>query len=289
MVRNPLTNRHQTRCDSHTGSYEQLVQTYTLVPITSLLVWLLAAFVPPLIWPTDNVPTTPPDPYFPTPLPEILLSVSLFALSHSLNPYLFALAGALLPHPTSANILGTALHVLLRNALRTSAFPLLRLNDAATYRAPAFRRLWWLALGWSLAEVVVGIVQGYETLALYRDALVPEGRARELAVAALEAGVRVPKNGGATSVSPPRACDERLWEGMSRIEGGVTVGEVIESPMRRYPATIGGVDIELEVEKDFDELVAIKAREELEELYGFPAIVSLGVFCKSSCFLLTYS
>jgi hypothetical protein len=250
-----------------------------LVPITSLLVWLLAAFVPPLIWPTD-APTTPPVPYFPTPLPEILLSVSLFALSHSLNPYLFALAGTLLPHPISASILGTALHVLLRNALRISAFPLLRLDGAAIYRAPAFRRLWWLALGWSLAEVVVGIAQGYETLALYRDALVPEGRARELATAALSIAVQTPKNGGATSTSPFRAYDERLWEGTSRVEDG---SEVIRSPVRRYPSTISGADIQLEVDRDFDELVDVKAREELEELYGFPAIVSLGVRHPSSC------
>jgi len=232
------------------------------VPVTSLCVWLLAAFVPPLLWPTD-APTTPPVPYFPTPLPEILLSVSLFALSHSLTPYLFALAGALLPHPISATILGTTLHVLLRNALRISAFPLLRLDGAAIYHAPAFRRLWWLALGWSLAEVVVGIAQGYETLALYRDALVPEGRARELAAAALSAVVQAPRNGGATSASPPR---ERVWESMS------TVSEAIGSPVRHHSATRSGVDIQLEVDKDFDELVAVKAREELEELYGFPAI-----------------
>ena len=143
------------------------------------------------------------------------------------------------------------------------------------YRAPAFRRLWWLALGWSLAEVVVGVVQGYETLALYRDAIVPEGRARELATAALSVGVQVPKNGGATSASPSRARDERLWESMSRVEDGAVGSEVIGSPVRRYPSTLSVADIQLEVDKDFDELVTIKAREELEELYGFPAIVSL--------------
>ena len=246
------------------------------MPLTSFLVWLLAAFVPPLIWSTD-APTTPPVPYFPPPLPELLLSISLFTLSHSLNPYLFALAGSLLPHPLSANVLGTTLHVLLRNALRLSAFPLLHLaapsDDVALYRAPAFQRLWWFALGWSLAEVAVGIVQGYETLALYRDVLVPEGRARELVAAALSAGARAQKNrAAATSLSPPR---ERMWESMSRAEDGVTVSEAIGSPVRPHPMTTNGMDIQVdEVDKDFDELVAVKAREELEELYGFPAIVS---------------
>ena len=246
------------------------------MPLTSLLVWLLTAFIPPLIWPTV-APTTPHVPYFPTPLSELLLSVSLFALSHSLNPYLFALAGALFPHPLSASIIGTTLHVLLRNALRVAAFPLLQLavpDGAAMSSAHAFRHLWWFALGWSFAEVAVGIVQGYETLALYRDVIVPEGRAREVAAAALLTGARVPKNGGATSPSPTRARDERLWESMSRGEGGAAVSEVIGSPVRQFPTTTNGMDIQLEVDKDFDELVAIKAREELEELYGFPAIVS---------------
>ncbi|KAH8988318.1 hypothetical protein EDB92DRAFT_1800610 [Lactarius akahatsu] len=255
----------------YTGSYKRLVQTYTFVPVTSLLVWLLAAFVPPLIWPTD-APTTPPVPYFSTPLPEFLLSTSLFALSHLLNPFLFALTGVLLPHPVSANVVGTALHVLLRNALRVSAFPLLRItvpDGVAMCSTPAFRSLWWFALGWSLAEVVVGVVQGYETLALYRDALVPQGRARELAAAALSTGVRASKNGGATNTSPLRTWDERQWESC---EDGVAAGEAIGSPVRSYPRTMSGADIQLEVDKDFDELVAVKAREELEELYGFPAI-----------------
>ncbi|KAI9435808.1 hypothetical protein H4582DRAFT_1968856 [Lactarius indigo] len=254
------------------GSYKHLVQTYTFVPVTSFLVWLLAAFVPPLIWPTD-VPTSPPAPYFPTPLPEFLLSISLFALSHLLNPFLFVIAGALLPHSVSASVLGTALHVLLRNALRVSAFPLLRLavhDGVAMCSTPAFRRLWWFALGWSLAEVAVGVGQGYETLALYRDALVPEGRAHELAAAALSTGGRASKNGRATSL--PRAWDERQWESMSRCEDGVAANEAVGSPVRSYPRPISGVDIQLEVDKDFDELVAVKAREELEELYGFPAI-----------------
>ena len=35
---------------------------------------------------------------------------------------------------------------------------------------------------------------------------------------------------------------------------------------------------QLEVDKDFEALVAVKARDELEELYGCPAIVSLVFF-----------
>jgi hypothetical protein len=264
------------------------------VPITSLLVWLILAFVPPLIWPT-HPPKTPHAPYFPTPIPELLLSVSLFALSHLLNPYLFTFAGALLPHPTATSVLGTALHVVLRNGLRTAALPLLAIpGGPATFHAPAFRRVWWLALGWSFAEVAAGIAQGYETLALYRDVLVPESAAREFlasasaaSAAALAAPTWAPyKNGGSDSASPPPAADERLRESLSRGEDGGPETDVAGSPVRgrrqqqqsscRSVGTVAAndVDIRLEVDNDFDELIAIKAREELEELYGVPAIVS---------------
>jgi hypothetical protein len=184
----------------------------------------------------------------------------------------------LLPHPTATSALGSALHIILRNVLRTAAFPILALvtpGGAATFYAPAFVRVWWLALGWSLAEVTTGVVQGYETIGLYRDVLVPEGGAREfVATGAL-------KNGGSDSAS------SRLRESLSRGEDGGLAAEVAGSPVRSreqqqesYRSSLAvsseasDAEIRLEVDKDFDALLALKAREELEELYGFPAIVS---------------
>jgi hypothetical protein len=276
------------------GSYEHLVRVYTIVPITSLLVWLLFALIPLLIR-TGHSPTTPHAPYFPTPLPELLLSISFFTLSHVLDPYLFALASWLLPHPTATSALGTALHVIVRNALRTGAFPMLALatpGGAATFSAPAFRCVWWLALGWSVAEVTAGIAQGYETLALYRDVLVPEGDARELVASAPVAVTTGPpkngaSNGGSDSTSSLRVADERLRESLSRGEDGGPAVEVAGSPVRErlqqqqqqqassrssWMAAADDAEIQLEVDNDFDALVAFKAREELEELYGFPAV-----------------
>jgi len=153
--------------------------------------------------------------------------------------------------------------------------------------------VWWLALGWSLAEVAAGIAQGYETLALYRDVLVPESNARELVASAVAfPPTWPPKNGGSDSASPPRAADERLRESWSRGEDGAgSSPEVAASSSPPPPPPVRGrlllplspsaawtpahdAEIRLEVDKDFDDLVAVKAREELEELYGFPAIVS---------------
>ncbi|KAH9964834.1 hypothetical protein BC827DRAFT_891362 [Russula dissimulans] len=276
------------------GSYHHLVRVYSIVPTTSLLVWVLLAVAPPLLWPSPSS-TTPQAPYFPTPLPELLLSISLFALSHQLNPYLFTFAGVLLPHPTATSVLGTALHAVLRTALRAAAFPTLALavpGGTATFRAPAFQRVWWLALGWSLAEVTAGVVQWYEMLELYRDALVPESDAHGL-VASVTSTWPPPqtKTDRSESASPPLAADESLRESLSRGEdGGFATEVLVESPVRgrqqqrqamdRLSCMTNDAEIQLEVDRDFDELVAVKAREELEELYGYPAIrVPVFVLC----------
>jgi len=266
------------------------------VPVTFLLVWIVLAIAPLLLWPSPSSTTTPHAPYFPTPLPELLLSISLFSLSHQLNPYLFAFAGVLFPHPTATSVLGTALHVVLRTALRTAALPMLALTvpgGTATFRAPAFQRVWWLGLGWSLAEVTAGIVQWYETLELYRDVLVPESDAHELVASATSTWPPTqPKTNesGRDSVSPPPAADEWLRESLSRGEDGGSGTEALGSPVRgrqqqqqatdRLSCVTNDAEIQLEVDRDFDELVAVKAREELEELYGYPAIrVPVFVLC----------
>lgn len=173
-------------------------------------------------------------------------------------------------------------------------------GGAATFSAPAFRRVWWLALGWSLAEVTAGIAQGYETLALYREVLVPEGDAREFVASAGSAAAAAvttgpPKNGGSNggsdSTSSLRVADERLRESLSRGEDAGPAVEVAGSPVRErqqqqqqqassrssWAAAADDAEIQLEIDNDFDALVAFKAREELEELYGFPAVVSFWI------------
>jgi len=65
--------------------------------------------------------------------------------------------------------------------------------------------------------------------------------------------------------------------------------EVTESPVRsreqqqqreshRSSWETNDAEMQLEVDNDIDALLALKTREELEELYGFPAIVSFWIF-----------
>ena len=167
-------------------------------------------------------------------------------------------------------------------------------GGAATFYAPAFGRVWWLALGWSLAEVTAGVVQGYKTIALYRDVLVPEDEARELVASAAAVATGASRNGGSDGAS------SRMRGSFSRGENGGSAVEVAESPVRSREqqqwheshrsslvasSEANDADISLEVDKDFDALLALKAREELEELYGYPAIVSCDVFTWPSTYL----
>ncbi|KAA1474090.1 hypothetical protein DENSPDRAFT_781042 [Dentipellis sp. KUC8613] len=269
------------------GSYRRYVLLYTIVPLTSFLLWLLIAFLPSLIWHTPS-PTSPSQPrYFPTPLPELLTAISLWALSYLLSEPLYAFFSLFLP-PTPAVLISTAVHVLLRNLLRLAALPILLLRHYMdwphpTYHDPVFRRVWWLALGWSLAEVAVGVTQGYAQLALYRDVLVPEERVEDLLESWRRPVKPVPANGRARGQSldaspPAQFLHPNL--GSSSHAGSThdsslprtTDGEVEGRPrvtMSRLPSE---AELRLEVDKDVDELVLLKTREELEELYGIPVI-----------------
>lgn len=152
-----------------------------------------------------------------------------------------------------------------------------------TYLDPTFRRIIWLAIGWSMAEVVVGVAQGYEQILLYKDVLVPEGRAKEF--------LRAFKDGGASASADTSALwnNSGIW---TRSSGFFEDGEGRYSPHatitrdrasngegwdgaghRMYSGQNGDVTVQLQVEKDLDQLLVLKAREEIEDVYGIPPIV----------------
>ncbi|THH12432.1 hypothetical protein EW146_g7707 [Bondarzewia mesenterica] len=263
------------------GSYKYLVSLYTLVPVVCTFLWFILAFLPPLLWHTQT-------PAYPAPFPELLISTSLWSLSHLLSTPLYTLASAVLP-PLPSTLISTALHVLLRTFLRLAALPLLRIRHHMDYphpqpADPAFWRVWWLALGWSLAEVAVGVAQGYDQLALYQDVLVPAARVHELG--------SLTQDGAQSKQLPPRSSDSSehgessgsAHEG-STARANASDGETAASGARpdvlrqRRPSE---AEMRLEVDRDLDQLVALKAREELEELYGIP-FVRIPVFV--SCLL----
>jgi len=202
-----------------------------------------------------------------------------------------------------------------------------------SWQDDAFRRVWWVALGWAAAEAVVGIKQGYESIALYKDVLVDVKdnieSEREFIAGATEGytssnNVRNSANTQMTSTPPLSSMSQvdsnitptqRAWEDRTQLlalssnkqEAPITQsispqgrrdrqdslssfassnnGTGERQPLLRLTTLDQGsglqsasdtdrLQVENEVERDLDELMALKSREELEEVYGMPVIVS---------------
>ncbi|KAG8863538.1 hypothetical protein FRB96_008278 [Tulasnella sp. 330] len=168
--------------------YSTIIRNYALVPVVSLLflVSLIALFT--LCWAPTGA-HHPPDSTYPYPphIPELLVGAAAWIVSYSLRVPSFLITSSFLGLPLW---LSTMLHVTLEEVLRWGALILLgvRLGDSPcqelcgdedgenrilepSTRDEAFRRVFWVAVGWALVEVCWSISQGYEQLALYKDVL----------------------------------------------------------------------------------------------------------------------
>ncbi|TFK62670.1 hypothetical protein BDN72DRAFT_776839 [Pluteus cervinus] len=177
-----------------------------------------------------------------------------------------------------------------------------------TWEDPSFDRVWWVALGWAAAESIVAIKQGYEAIGLYRDVMIPlpskdledlEGSVRELsqrpkAYGATESWVRAvssarreessPVNiAGASATSPPPPPFHHSRLAPLDIGATATERDSLLLPSRLVggrPGAPAGADLDLRsenaievlVDRDLEQLNLIKAREELEDVYGIPFI-----------------
>lgn len=161
----------------------------------------------------------------------------------------------------------------------------------------AFRLVWALSLGWAIAEACAGIVQGYEQLALYADADPAEYLSPQLshsALASRRASFQSQLSGPATYVDVDeeelgeesggeRPGRERalglvrrsVWMADNGGEGDDGGGK---SMNRAHGVNALDVDMDMGIDEAFERLANVKAREDLEELYGEPYIVRFGHF-----------
>lgn len=228
---------------------------YTFVPVTSLLLLGFLALAPQLFWKYKPDERRSHPPYFPFPLPEFILSASLWSLAYLLRTPIFTIVSALVERlsPVLATFLFNLTHVLTYNLFRLSSLPILRLRDAMastrpTWHDPVFYRVWWLALGWASIDVAVSIWQSYGQLALYRGVMVPADRVGQVLAQSSSASL-LSSSQEALPLSP---CTDA---------GKGTVDDAIRAA----------------VDQDLEQLVALKEREDLEEIYGLPIVVRL--FC----------
>ncbi|PPQ73807.1 hypothetical protein CVT24_007259 [Panaeolus cyanescens] len=181
------------------GNYKRLITLYTLVPLSTILTFVFLALLPIVALPEAS-PSSPPFPYpryVPYPLPEILTAAALWSLSYllrdffytvpltcvsflptlshrypNLNLILVSVISAILQSTSTLVLRQLAIPILLIPYYTTQRFGMVQKSHFPTWHDDAFRRVWWIALGWAAAEAIVGIKQGYESIALYKDVLV---------------------------------------------------------------------------------------------------------------------
>ncbi|KAG6374113.1 hypothetical protein JVT61DRAFT_4757 [Boletus reticuloceps] len=256
------------------GSYKRLLTLYAFVPLSALITFAGLAISPALLWPHSNLPSPYP-PLFPSPLPEILLSSAMFALAHQLRVPLYTLSSLLL-RPDIASLLTTFSHVLLVNILRLASLALLRVRHSMgslkpTWQDPSFCTVWWLSF--NIAEVLVSLAQGYQQIALYRDVMVPSGREREF-LERLKDGT-APATPSQTNGEPTgwRGSPEQLPE-----DSHGDLRQLEDQTGEGSPRNVNVLD--RRIQHNFDKLLTIKAREELEEVYGVaPIKIPIFVSC----------
>jgi hypothetical protein len=268
------------------GSYRRTLLLYCIVPSFSLLCLILLALVPPVFYPQLPSKPRPAIPYLPYPLPELFLSICLWSFSHILRVPLFIVASAVTPstYPSLTTIFFAFLTAVLTNTLRLMALPFLRLSVTyhPTTTEPAFRSVWWFALAWAAADVVVGIYQGFEAITLYKDAFVEAKLGadhpsvdEEIALNGKRPSQQSSLPRRQESLSPVTAySSQHVPDSHHRYDSERPSGD---GPSSDLPATLNGAmnsqqslgDV---LEHDFEQLLALERREELEEIYGMPFI-----------------
>ncbi|KAJ3516302.1 hypothetical protein NLJ89_g1205 [Agrocybe chaxingu] len=359
-----LLDEELAREGLYRGNYKSLILLYTFVPLSTLLTFVTLGLLPFFLLRSSTPSPFPYSSYLPFPLPELLTAAALWSLSYLLRDSLYAISlflTSLIPFPrhrfpSFIPVLTSTISAFLQSAstliLRQLAIPILLIpfystqqpqtlalagiEDDALHRAHfptwqdgAFRRVWWVALGWAVAEAVVGIKQGYDNIALYADVLVSVrksvGKDEALAALASRQGgepAESQKKSAASAVAQMSAADEesvtptqRNWDSRrdaalsalpqrrehsdslsssnSEIRrsttleelGGSGLGERQPLLTLNRPPPLNGASltrqttqeserllVENEVEQDLDELLRMRAREELEEVYGIPVI-----------------
>ncbi|KAI0339128.1 hypothetical protein BDW22DRAFT_1362087 [Trametopsis cervina] len=243
------------------GSYRRVVVMYTFVPLASLLLLAFLAYCPTLFWAVRYEKPQKYAPYFASPIPELVLSASLWSFAYLLRVPSYAAVSYALQRcsPFLSTLLFNMVYVAIYNLLRLSSLPILRVRDRMKHSRPSchdsiFRTVWWISLGWAAIDVAVGIVQSYTQISLYRNVMIPAEQTAEI----------LAQGSGIESQTPHLVtASQEILPLSPRNEG-----------FKQGTATSGTLDeaIRLAVDQDLEQLINLKDREDVEEIYGMPVI-----------------
>ncbi|KAJ3995373.1 hypothetical protein F5050DRAFT_1573738 [Lentinula boryana] len=284
------------------GSYRRLLILYTFVPLTSAVFFTLLALLPTWAYPLQVAPNFPS--VLPFPLTELFVSAGLWCLSYMLRTPVYSLSlfictSCRLSHYSFSTVLSTVVHAIISLLLRIIAVPILLIPryliyEIPTWRDPAFKRVWWVALGWAAVEAIVAIKQGYESITLYRDVLVSDTQEEERFIEIEDGATKLGRIYGATnqtarSTEPSPASfavgsstDGSLpantvpQSGLATALDSESSANLERTPLLQRESRGSNIaletSLELRVEEDVDHLMAVRARGELEKYYGIPFI-----------------
>ncbi|CAK5271236.1 unnamed protein product [Mycena citricolor] len=219
------------------GSYKRLLALYTLTPITAVVFFGLLAVLPYAAYSPHAHPHTYPYPSsLPFPAPELLLSIALYCLAHVLRAPIYALCTALAQGPLPATLLSTLFHALISIAARRTALSLLLVRHFAEFAHPTWRDPAFLRVWWA----ALGWAAAEAAVSVHQG----------YAGLALYEDVLVYSAAAAAAASPSGTDPEN-------------------TPLlpARPPS-----DPDTELDRDMDQLISLKAREELEDVLGLPLI-----------------
>ena len=238
---------------------------YTLtVTLPSLLSLGFFAVLKITVWPHSISPS---------PIREILTAAAAWTVSFALRLPLFYLATLFHTYVNRFTIvLSTFFQVLSEELLRLGVLVLLGIqlerrgegDDGAegwevdTWD-PAFTRVWWIAMGWAVADVVVGLTQGYDQLSLYKDVLPPYSSPslhESPSVSVRHSPTRAGKQPLRPSVTTTTTHPHRH----SRSPPSTIVHSIQPSQEILTP----------DLESQISHLLALKTRAEIEDVYGSP-------------------
>uniref|UniRef100_A0A0W0FMJ6 Uncharacterized protein n=1 Tax=Moniliophthora roreri TaxID=221103 RepID=A0A0W0FMJ6_MONRR len=317
------------------GSYRRLLALYALTPVTFVILFIILALVPEVIRSFEDKETPVGDypyaHYIPFPIPEVLVAGGTWSLCYLLNDLVLDLSFWLcnityrllffsthstqsIPPPISAIpsiLLSRAVYAAITVLLRLLTIPILLIPQFSSHIKPtwhdfAFRRVWWIGLGWAAFEAIAGIKQGYEGIALYKDVLVDVSMLKKKWAITDSSGDATPKVYGATRNASSSLPREASTTGMHDQEHGFidgsssnlqargrlprtpsedndderqpllgrgrTVSVSVDSVLLGLSAEALHESVETEVEKELDQLVAMRARDDLERVYGIPFV-----------------
>ncbi|PPQ75665.1 hypothetical protein CVT26_001893 [Gymnopilus dilepis] len=350
------------------GNYRHLVILYSLVPLSTFFAFVVLLILPILAFPSSSHSLFPYPPYLPFPIPEVVVAMALWSISYLLRDFLYSVSLAItswLPFPSLrfpkfipalTSVLSAFLQSISSILFRQLAIPFLLIpyystewrryvsiyvredlqrTHFPTWHDDAFRRVWWVALGWAAAEAIVGIKQGYESIALYKDVLIdmkvpstglartrndnesardmhrtssinlpdmisPATPSQSQTLGDQNAELTPTQRDWATrqrssdthvpSPIPERREHSSSFSSLSThsdIRNDALLDTLPEGDRERQPLLMAAdtpqlsrqptnesqrILVENAVERDLEELIALKTREELEEVYGIPVI-----------------